>query len=710
MKDKILLIVESPHKAKTISKYLGKEYIICASQGHIFDLATDGPHNYGIDVGNGFKPKYQIIPDKKDKVKAILKSAEQAKEILIASDPDREGEAIACHLAEILKKFGVPIKRVLFYELIKEEILRAVNSPRELDFNLYDAQQARRVLDRIVGFSVSPYLINKFNQKLSAGRVQSVAVRLVVDREKEIKEFKPDEYWNINVTLSKSDAKDKFIAKYSNKVTDQKTAQKIKDDLLKDTFSVSDVKEVEKLKKPFPPLITYSLAAISSGSLHFPAAKTMQLAQKLYEAGLITYMRTDSVRTSNEAIEAARGWLADNNHDVPNKPNIYTNKDGAAQDAHEAIRPTDITKLPSEIYLPDDEKKVYKLIWERFIASQMNPAIYDTMDVTILSSSDHKLKAHGKSLKYKGWLEIVEDFDDNDSDVKLPRLEADDVVKMVPPNVKAEQKKTQPPPRYSEKTLIEELKKKGIGRPSTYVAIVSKITDRNYIERKANSFIPTDIGMKISDLLVNQFKFMDYTYTSEMEEKLDKIADGNLKYVDMLNEFYNPFRTELKEAALTDENDYGKCELCGTSLALKHGRFGYFLSCCNYPDCKFTISCDVIDGKMVHRQGKPPVDESVKCDLCGHGMMKKYGKFGEFYSCSNFPSCRATKKAPCGKKCPDCGKDLYATTYKEDSVLFCTGYPECKYKEVLPKGSVLRPEDVSPSAKLSKQVKKVLKK
>ena len=710
MKNKILLIVESPAKAKTISKYVGDEYIVCASCGHIFELATDGPHNYGIDVEKGFKPKYQIIPDKKDKVKAIMKAAEGAKEILIASDPDREGEAIACHLAQLLKKLNVPIKRVLFHKMTKDEIQKEVKNPRELDLNMYDAQQARRVLDRIVGFSVSPYLINKFNEKLSAGRVQSVVVRLIVDREKEIKEFKPDEYWNINVSLAKSGSDKKFVAKYIDKVTDKVLALKIKDDLEKDTFDITDIKETQKSKKPYPPLITSSLAAISSGSLRFPAAKTMQIAQKLYESGLITYMRTDSVRLSDEATDAARKWIADKGYDCPSKPVAYLNKDAASQDAHEAIRPTDVTKLPAEIYLDDDERKVYKLIWERFVASQMKPAIYDVMDISILSSSGHKLKAHGKALKYKGWLEIIEDFDEADTDVKLPPLKKTDSIALVPPGVKAEQKFTQPAPRYSEKTIIEELEKRGIGRPSTYVAILSKITDRNYIERKAQSFIPTEKGIKISDLLVEQFKFMDYTYTSNMEEKLDKIAEGKLKYIDMLTDFYTPFKVELREAALTDHNDYGVCELCGTALALKHGRFGYFLACCNYPDCKFTISCDVVDGKMVHRQGKPPVDDSIKCDLCGSGMMKKYGRFGEFYACSNFPKCRATKKAPYGKKCPECGNELYATTYKEESVLFCMGYPNCKHKESLPKGAVLSPKDISPAANLSKQVKKVLRK
>ena len=708
MKSKILLIVESPAKAKTISKYLGKDYVVCASQGHIFDLATDGPGNFGVDVENGFKPKYVVIPDKKDKIKAIMKAAEDCSEIYIASDPDREGEAIACHLAEALKKFKVPIRRVEFHEITKKEINKAILSPRDMDLNLYDAQQARRVLDRIVGFSVSPYLINKFNDKLSAGRVQSVALRLVVDREKEIKDFKPEEYWSITAALAKTGTTEKFVAKYNNKITDGETAKKIKSDLDNDSYSISDIKEVEKQKKPLPPLITFSLAAAASGHLRLSAAKTMQLAQKLYEAGLITYMRTDSVRCSTDAVDAARQWLKDNNHDCPDKPNVYTNKD-AAQDAHEAIRPTDITKLPGEIYLDEDERKVYRLIWERFVASQMNPAVFDTMDISITSSSGHKLKAHGKSLKYNGWLEIIKDFDENDEDVKLPPLSKGDDLSLVPPKVKADQKYTQPPPRYSEKTLIEELKKKGIGRPATYVAIITKISDRNYIEKKGGSFIPTEKGIRIVNLLVENFKFMDYTYTSEMEDQLDIIAAGKLKYVDMLTNFYTPFKVELRKAVSSDSKDYGKCAKCGESLVLKHGKYGYYLACCNYPDCKTTMSCDLVDGKAVPRKGKPPVDASIKCPKCGAGMIKKSGKFGEFFACSKYPKCNGNRKVPFGKKCPECNSELYATVFQGDSVLFCMGYPECKHRESLPKGTVSNPKELCPSYNLPKQVKKVIK-
>ena len=420
-KNKTLLIVESPAKAKTISKYLGTGYVVRASYGHIADLTTTGKDKLGVDVDNNFKTKYAVIPGKKDKLKSILDACSDAKEIYIAADADREGEAIAFHLANELKATGLPIKRVTFGEITKSAITKAVKAPGKLNKDLYDAQQARRVIDRIVGFLVSPYLIKKFGKNFSAGRVQSIAVKMTVDREREIEKFIPEEYWDINATFAKpSDKTDNFIAKYFNKVTTKKVADKIKKDLDTDTYQISDIKHQEKKKNPYPPLITSTLTAAAAGRYRFPAAKTMKAAQTLYEAGHITYMRTDSVRSSPESIKSCRQWLTDNSHDIPASPNVYKTKK-SAQDAHEAIRPTDVSVTPDKVFVNQDEQKVYRIIWERFMASQMKPAKYDTATVTVKSSSGHLLRASGRILKYKGWLAVASDSDPS-KDSKLPVL------------------------------------------------------------------------------------------------------------------------------------------------------------------------------------------------------------------------------------------------------------------------------------------------
>lgn len=713
IKTKTLIVVESPAKAKTIVKYLGPDYVVRASFGHIIDLASGGKSGIGVDIDNKFKPKYAVIPDKKDKLNAIIDAASEAKQIFLASDPDREGEAIAWHLAESLESTGKPIKRVLFHEITKTAILKAVANPGDLNADLYDAQQARRVLDRIVGYLVSPFLINSLGPGCSAGRVQSVAVRIIVDREREIENFKPDEYWNITTCLAKpTTLTESFIAKYSNKVTDKKTAEKIKGDLDKDTYEISEMEEKEKKRNPYPPLITSSLAATAAGRYKFPAAKTMKAAQTLYEAGLITYMRTDSVRSSPESITACREWLGKNSHGVPSKANVYTSK-GNTQDAHEAIRPTDVYKLPSSVFVSEDEQKVYKLIWERFVASQMNPALYDTVSVTVKSSSGHLLKANGRILKYKGWLEITGDADDDDEgEAKLPILKKGDKLILVPPKVKAEQKFTQPPPRYSEKTLIKELEKRGIGRPSTFAAIMSKITDRSYVSKKSDMFIPTDLGKKVVDNLVKHFHFMEYKYTAEMEEQLDKIADGKLDYLNMLQAFYTPFSTQLKGAYSSNEKDYGfKCDKCQEPMRLKHGKFGFFMACANYPTCKNTFSCEMIDEKPVAKANlELQIVAGVTCPKCGSGMSKRDGKFGPFYSCSTYPKCNGSAKVPFGKKCDKCNNEMYATVFSGELKLACMGYPNCKNIEPMPKNSKVNwidPQSIKPKP-LNKSVKKAL--
>lgn len=686
MSNKYLVVVESPSKIKTIQKYLGAEYIIRASFGHVMDLKTSDKNKLGVDLENGFKPIYGILTEKKDKIKAIVEAAKGVDCIMLATDADREGESISWNIAEILKT-KIPIKRVLFNEITKKGIMEGISNPKELDKNLFAAQQARRVLDRLVGFMVSPYLMNHFGPNLSAGRVQSVAIRMVVDREREIEQFKPEEYWNIVATLAKpTQLSEMFIAKYANKITNKVDGEKIKKDLESDSFKILEVISEEKKKSPPPPLETATLQQAAALRFNFPSSKTMKLAQALYEAGLITYMRTDSLRISPEAINAARSWLGSQGYQIPDKPNYYASKD--AQDAHEAIRPTNIEALADKIGLSQDETKIYKLIWERFVACQMLPAVFDTVAVTVQSSSNHLLKANGKVLKFKGWMEIIQDLEKiEEDDIRLPKLIENEEVVLVPPRVKAEQKFTQPPSRYKEHSLIKELKKRGIGRPSTYAAIMAKITDRNYVEKKKDVFYPTDLGKKVVDSLVNFFDFMQYKYTAEIEEKLDLIADGKLSYLDMMNNFFPGFKDQLKTAYQSHQKDYGfKCEKCDKPMLLKHGKYGYYLACANRPDCTNTKSCDIVnDVPVIRNSFAKPLVEGISCPKCEAGMIAKDGKFGRFYACSKYPKCSGSRKMPFGKKCDKCGNEMYATVFSGETKLACMGYPNCRNIENLPK-------------------------
>lgn len=709
---KTLVIVESPVKCKTISKILGNKYIVQASVGHVVDLTSTGKNNMGVNINNGFEPKYDIIPDKRDKLKAIIKYASQSDNILLATDPDREGEAIAWHLAQLLNKTGKPIKRVEFPEITKECILRNIKLPRELNNNLFQAQQARRVLDRIVGYSVSPFLIDKFGTKLSAGRVQSVSVKIVVDREREIDAFEPDEYWNITSTLSKND--EAFVAKYANKVSNGDVAQQIKLDLNTDNYIVETVKETEQKKKPNAPFITSSLQSAAAGKYRFTTSRTMKAAQALYESGAITYIRTDSTRLASNAIDFCRQWLSENGYDLPEAGTSYGSKK-SAQDGHEAIRPTNVNVTPKNVYLTDDQQKVYTLIWERFVASQMKPALYDSVNVIVKTSSNHKLRASGRTLKYKGWLEIAGDLNKrDDKNILLPILTANDELDLVPPNVTAEQKFTKPPARFTEKSLVDELVKKGIGRPSTYAAIMSKITGRSYVIRKSNVFVATDKGKQVVDELTKFFAFMDYNYTANMEKRLDEIAAGKLEYVDMMNEFYDPFKDQLKQAYMSSNEDYGfRCIKCkkNTPMFLHHGKFGYYLACVNYPKtCKYTMSCQMVDNKPVIKSTRGEINDKVRCPNCQSGMVKLDGQFGPYYGCSEYPYCRGKRKAPYGKKCPECKNDLYATLYNNEGVLFCMGYHtvNCRYSEPLPKGELIDPKSVT-SKKIPKKISKLIK-
>ncbi len=590
---KTLVIVESPSKADKIQNYLGKGYIVLASKGHITDLAKGGRFGIGVDVNNSFKPHYVLMDDKIETLDHLIKVGKNCDQIFVASDPDREGEAIAWHLAKRLEDLGKPIKRMVFNEIKKDKLLKAVKDVRDINLDLFHAQEARRILDRLVGFMASPFLMSFYGPKLSAGRVQSVVTRMVIDREREIESFVPETFWTIQVALS-ADNKNGFATKYSGKLIDLKSAETIRDKVSDKSasFVVSEVLAEEEKKNPPPPLVTSSLQQIMSKVHGFGADRTMKAAQALYEGGYCTYIRTDSVRVGDEALEEVRTWLKDNKYDVPKKPNVYKNKD-AAQDAHECIRPSDISLLPQENYamIDPDEKLVYETIWKYFIASQMQPAVYNTLKLTakLSSSKDVEVKASGKALKSEGFMKILGLSDD--SKIDIPNLNKGDVLNLFGKNpVKMEKKQTQPPARYSEDKLIKELVNRNIGRPATYAELLSKITLRNYVEKKGNVYHATDLGKKITDVLAKYFTFMDYNYTSNMEQQLDEIESGKINHTDMLKKFYPSFKQEIDQAYI--DNGGCLCDKCKSPMVTKTAKTNgeRFLACSAYPKCQFTKS------------------------------------------------------------------------------------------------------------------------
>lgn len=588
---KTLVIVESPVKAHKIQGYLGKDYIVMASKGHITDLAKGGKDNLGVDIERNFKPKYVLMDDKIDTMNNLIKTAQKCDQIFLASDPDREGEAIAWHLAQRLDGVDVPIKRMVFNEIKKDALQKAIKNVRDINMNLFHSQEARRILDRIVGFMASPFLMNNFGPKLSAGRVQSVVTRMIIDREKEIDNFVPEEFWTINVNLSK-DGKEGFTMKYSGRPTNEQDASEMRDKLANGNpeYVVTEVvADEEKVAAP-PPLVTSSLQRIMSKNHGFSADRTMKAAQALYELGYCTYIRTDSVRVGDEALADVRKWIKDNNYDLPKKSNVFKNK-GAAQDAHECIRPSDLSLDPtnnSEIS-NQDEKLVYETIWRYFVASQMTPAVYNTLKVTahVKGLPEAEVKASGKVLIKKGFMEILGVNDD--SKIEIPELSVKDILHLFGKGpVKMEKKQTQPPPRFSEDKLIKELETRNIGRPATYAELLSKITARNYVEKKGSVFHPTDLGKKITNILIDYFTFMDYDYTAKMEEQLDEIESGSVNHVDMLKKFYPEFKSELDKAYL----NYGAnmCEKCGSPMVVRMNKAKKekFLACSAYPKCYAT--------------------------------------------------------------------------------------------------------------------------
>ena len=663
-----LLIIESPNKIKSIEKYLGSEYKVMATKGHIRDLPKS---RLGVDLENDFKPQYINMADKKDVIKNLKTAAANADEVYLATDPDREGEAISWHLAQILALNLEEANRVTFNEITKSGVTAGINAPRKLNIDLVDAQQARRVLDRIVGYQLSPFLWKKVKSGLSAGRVQTVALRLIVEREREIEKFNAEEYWTIDAKLAAG--RKIFSAKLcgdnkGNKfdtVENGDIARNIAASLENAEYKVSEIKKGKRNRQPAPPFITSTLQQEASRKLGFTGQRTMKIAQQLFEGidikgigatGLITYMRTDSLRISEEARAAANSYIVSTFGEkyLPTTPRYFKSKN-SAQDAHEAIRPTSVTLTPDSIKesLTSEQYKLYKLIWERFLASLMAVSVQDTVTVTV-EAGDYFFKASGYSVRFDGYTVLYEEGKDEDGEdtVNLPPMNVGDVLKLreLLPN----QHFTQPPARYTEPTLIKALEENGIGRPSTYAPVLSNILNRDYIERIKKSLKPTNLGMIVVDLMTEHFnRIFDVKFTAGLEEKLDKIGDGNLNWVDTISDFYEDFHKLYLKAESTmdgkrvkvpvEESDV-ECEKCGSKMVVRSGRFGKFLACPNYPKCKNT---------------KPLPDDEVKqpCPKCGAKLLKRVSKKGKkFYGCSNYPECDfASPGVPTGDKCPECG-------------------------------------------------------
>jgi DNA topoisomerase I len=729
-----LVIVESPAKAKTIQKYLGKGFTVEASLGHVKDLPKS---TLGVDIDNDFDTEYIVIPGKEKVLAKLKKLALSADNIYLAPDPDREGEAIAAHLAEELgdgaktkkkkkKKDGQPerIRRVTFNEITKRAVQEAFEHPRAIDRHLVDAQQARRVLDRLVGYQVSPLLWDKVRRGLSAGRVQTVALRLIVEREREIKAFQKQEYWTIDAHLaaSKSPTFDaRFVGKGEDKVevNNGEDAEKIRAALEKADWLVRTVDRKERRRNATPPFTTSKLQQDSSRKLRFSVKRTMMIAQRLYEGvelgeeglvGLITYMRTDSTRVSNEALAEVRGYIQSQygGEYLPETPNFYKEKK-AAQAAHEAIRPTSAMRHPDQLkqYLKEDEYKVYKLIWQRFVASQINPAVFDqtTVDIDAKSGSENFwFRVTGSVLKFDGFLKVYEeskegkDEEQEELKHKLPPLEPGQ--KLTLRELKPEQHFTEPPPRYNEASLVKELEECGIGRPSTYSAILSTIQERQYVQKLGGKFSPTEIGLVVTDLLVENFRdIFDVQYTARLEEELDEIEEGKETWTNALAGFYKRFAKDLRYAEKHMENikrmekpTDEKCERCGSPLVIKWGKHGSFYACSSYdkenPDsCTFTkenpINLPDLDSADIQE-----TTQEEYCENCGRVMVLKRGRFGQFMACTGYPDCKTTRRLDQGKKvpdipldelCPKCGRNMMIRHGRYGEFTTCSGYPDCKY-------------------------------
>jgi DNA topoisomerase I len=746
-----LVIVESPAKAKTINKYLGSKYKVLASIGHIKDLPAKG---LGVDVENGFEPTYEVIPDAKKRnnkkiISDLKKAAKEAEAIYLAADPDREGEAICQHLAEeiVPKKSKKAVYRVMFNEITKNAIQDAFKEPKQVNKNLVDSQQARRILDRLVGYKVSPLLWKNIGGKLSAGRVQTVALRFVVEREREIENFVKTEYWTITANLGaklppafdarlykvedktvKTSGFDEDLKKSEVHIKDEQTAASIVDEAKKQDFIVDSVTTKERKRNPVPPFITSKLQQEASRKIGFSVKKTMSVAQKLYEGvelgaegavGLITYMRTDSTRVSDAALNEVRGYIGEKYGAkyLPEKAVRYSSKKDA-QDAHEAIRPTDVNRTPESLakYLQSDELKLYRLIWQRFVASQMMPAIFDQTTIDI-KAGRLTFRSTGSVLKFDGFLKVYqegrdekpESEEDSDEERRLPRVEKGEQLNLN--KITPEQHFTEPPPRYTEATLVKALEEKGIGRPSTYAAIMTTIQDREYVEKAEGRFHPTPLGTTVNDVLVQNFdQLFDTTYTARMEEELDEIEDGKIEWQKALQRFYDKFAEDVKRAEANLKNAKQQaiptdeiCEKCGSNMVIKFGRFGQFLACANYPECKTTrevssrqssVVSGQSDGQAAADNGQRTTDEAETppCELCGKQMALKKGRFGSFYGCTGYPDCKNIRKIAKGGEvkqvappveldeiCPNDGAKLVRRQGRFGEFVSCSNYPKCNY-------------------------------
>ncbi len=718
-----LVVVESPAKAKTIKKYLGRSYEVLASVGHIMDLPKS---KLGVDVENGFEPQYVVIRDKTKVVADIKKAARNADRILLATDPDREGEAIAWHLSMELDAPGgdARVQRVLFNEITKGAILAAIEKPGKLDRKKYDSQQARRILDRLVGYQISPILWKKVRRGLSAGRVQSVAVRLVVDREREIDAFVKVEYWTLDADLAAA-LPPEFRARLAKvdgqkaDVTDGDTARGLAAEIGKARFTVASVDRKERRRNAPPPFTTAKLQQEAANRLGFSAKKTMTLAQRLYEGvdlgedgttGLITYMRTDSVRLAPEAVESVRAYIGQvyGKDHLPETPNVYKTKQKQAQEAHEAVRPVS-TSFPPEKVAPHldaqgerDMSRLYELIWNRFVACQMVPAVYDQTVVDV-EAGRATFRATGSVMKFPGYLAVYgaqrpedeagaevekegeEGAREKAEDRSLPPLEAGQDLTLV--RLLPEQHFTQPPPRFNESSLIKELEEKGIGRPSTYASILSTIQDKGYVEKLERVFKPSHLGLVVTDELVKAFPSeLDVAFTAGMEEKLDEVEEGTTGWQAVLAEFYDRFKVDLAKAGelmrdvkTEQQPTEVPCEKCGKLMVIKWGRNGEFLACPGYPECRNTMNFRREGDSVVPmKEEEVPTDE--KCPECAAPMVMKRGRFGKFFACTRYPECKGTKSVPLGVPCPKCASDLSERRSRRGKTFYgCTAYPKCDF-------------------------------
>ena len=702
---KNLVIVESPAKARTLSSILGKGYDVRASVGHVRDLPKS---QLGVDVDSDFAPRYIVPKDKKEIVKSLKAAAKEAKFVYLATDPDREGEAISWHLLEAMELDPAGYQRVEFHEITKDAIEDAFKHPREIDMHMVNAQQGRRVLDRLVGYKISPILWNKIRRGLSAGRVQSVALKMVVDREREIEAFVPQEYWTIDTRVAKqADADDAaFAARLAGlpgtkkaEIATGEHAESVTADLRRASYSVRDVKKKQQNRKPSPPFTTSTLQQEASRKLGYSAKRTMAVAQQLYEGlnipgqgqvGLITYMRTDSLNVAQVARDEARAYVTSRfgGDFMPSEPRIYKTKTKGAQEAHEAIRPTSVFRDPAEMKksLSSDQNRLYTLIWQRFIASQMADAAFDQVSVEIDAAVDSQpapylLRASASHMRFPGFQQVYiegrDTSDDEDAEKLLPDLNIADALRLL--FVKPDQHFTEPPPRFTEATLVKALEENGIGRPSTYAPIMSTIQDRGYVRKDGRALKPEELGLIVSDMLTERFPgIVDAGFTARMEDELDDVANGERQWPPVVKEFYEPLREAIEAAAdaprVEEETDV-VCEKCGKPMIKRWGRFGQFLACTGFPECKNTQPF----GDEAAAQAQQ-TDE--KCDVCQSPMVVKRGRFGQFLACSRYPECKGARPIlkKVGVPCPKDGGDLVEKKSKRGRIFYsCANYPKCDF-------------------------------